>query len=179
MIQYYQNDFLIDAKKQKNKCLTIYLIVLGVYLSIFVVLLIKASQLPFINYGNTKQKLTILKVIHYTLTFIMIIFSFLYLGIKYKRIKNYYVRCRNMAVGLKDSYTGSFLEYDNEIIDKDGVDFKSLIFIEWNKYKKVYFERKVFVFYEKPFPEFKENDQVEYLTHGNVLYSYKILDRQN
>ena len=177
MVQYYQKEFITEAKKQRDKCLTIYLIVLAVYLAIVTAILIKCSQLPFVHYANTNQKLTTLKVIHYSLTAIMVVFSALYLGIKYKRINRYYVRCRNMAVGLKETFVGSFLEYSEDIIDKDGVDFKSLIFIEWNKYKKVYYERKVFVFYEKPFPEFKENDHVEYVTHGNVLYSYKILDK--
>ncbi len=179
MTNYFQNQFIIEAKKQKNRCLYFYLSVLAVYLAIITVLLVKCTQLPYIHYGNTQQKVTILKAIHYSLTTLMVVFSALYLGIKYKRIKKYYIRCRNMSVGIKEKFVGSFLEYSEDIIDKDGVDFKSLIFIEWNKYKKVYYERKVFVFYEKPFPEFKENDYVEYVTHGNVLYSYKILERDN
>ena len=62
------------------------------------------------------------------------------------------------------------------VINKDGVDMKSLIFIEWNKYKNDYFERKVLVFYEKPFPEFAEKATVRYVTQGNVLISYEILN---
>ena len=80
-----------------------------------------------------------------------------------------------MQTGLKETSTGNFLEYDEEIQDKDGVDFKSLVFIEWNKYKKDFFERKVLVFYEKPFPEIPEKANVRYITQGNVLISYEIL----
>ena len=80
-----------------------------------------------------------------------------------------------MATGLRETSTGSFFEFDEKIQDKDGVDFKSLIFLEWNKYKKEFFERKVLVFYEKPFPEIPLEANVTYVTQGNVLVSYEIL----
>lgn len=53
---------------------------------------------------------------------------------------------------------------------------KSLVFLEWNKYKKGYYERKVLVFYEKEFPEIPEGSGVRFITQGNVLVSYEILD---
>ena len=45
-----------------------------------------------------------------------------------------------------------------------------------NKYKNDFFERKVLVFYEKDFPEIPEGANVRYVTQGNVLISYEILD---
>ena len=69
-----------------------------------------------------------------------------------------------------------FFEYDETLQDKDGVDFKSLVFIEWNKYKNDFFERKVLVFDEREFPQIKEGQNVTYVTQGNVLVSYKILE---
>ena len=80
-----------------------------------------------------------------------------------------------MAGGIKEKYTGNFLEYDETVQVKDGVDFKSLVFIEWNKYKNDFFERKVLVFNEKPFPEIPEKANVNYVTQGNVLIEYEIL----
>ena len=37
------------------------------------------------------------------------------------------------------------------------------------------YERKVLVPVEKEFPKFTENQNVKYITQGNVLYSYEIL----
>ena len=37
-----------------------------------------------------------------------------------------------------------------------------------------FFERKVLVLYEKPFPELQEKQTVKYVTQGNVLISYEI-----
>ena len=53
---------------------------------------------------------------------------------------------------------------------------RKFIFLEWNKYKNDFFERKVLVFEEKEFPKFNENDNVRYVTQGNVLVSYEIIE---
>ena len=86
----------------------------------------------------------------------------------------YYKITLYLKTGLRETSTGSFFEYDETLQDKDGVDFKSLVFLEWNKYKNDFFERKVLVFDELPFPEFTENQNVRYITQGNVLVSYEI-----
>ena len=78
--------------------------------------------------------------------------------------------------GLRETSTGSFIEVDESLQEKDGVDFKALIFLEWNKFKNDFFERKVLIFDELEVPEFKENQNVRYVTQGNVLVSYEILD---
>ena len=84
-----------------------------------------------------------------------------------------------MIYGLKDVSTGSFLRYDESLQEKDGVDFKALVFLEWSKYKKEFFERKVLVFEEKEFPSLTEKTNVRYVTQGNVLINYTILDEQS
>ena len=81
-----------------------------------------------------------------------------------------------MRDGVKEVSKGSFFEYSETIEEKEFVDFKSIRFIEWNKYKKDYFERMVLVFKEFPFPEIPENAIVEYTTHANILVEYKILE---
>jgi hypothetical protein len=92
----------------------------------------------------------------------------------FRRVNRYYRLTHNLNTGLRETSIGSFFEYDESIQDKDGVDCKSLIFVEWNKYKNDFYERKVLVLYEKPFPEFKEKQTVKYVTQGNVLISYEI-----
>ena len=124
------------------------------------------------------EEISKVKFFHYALTAIFVIFSFVYLGIPFKRVNRYYKMTLNMIHGLKETFVASFLEYDQGIRDKDGVDYKSLIFIEWNKYKEEFYERRVLVPYEKPFPEFKENQVIKFITQGNVLYSYEILPDQ-
>lgn len=170
MIEYFHEKEHLDAKNQRKKVLIVYYVVLAVYLAISVALYLWYRTLPY-----KSPTIAGVKWIHYPLTALMTIFTFIYLGIPYKRVNRYYKLTRNLITGLKETSTGSFFEYDETLQDKDGVDFKSLVFIEWNKYKNDFFERKVLVFDEKPFPEFTENQNVRYVTQGNVLISYEIL----
>jgi len=170
MTEYFVEKDHLEAKAQRKKVLTVYYVVLAVYLAISVLLFIWYRTLPY-----KSPTIAGVKWIHYPLTALMVAFSFVYLGIPFKRVNRYYRLTRNLITGLRETSTGSFFEYDETLQDKDGVDFKSLVFIEWNKYKNDFFERKVLVFDEKPFPVFEENQNVRYVTQGNVLISYEIL----
>lgn len=170
MIEYFSDKLFYDAKKQRKRVLLVYFIILGVYALASVALYWWYRILPYEH-----EDILIVKIIHYSLTAVFVIFSFIYLGIPYKRVNKYYKLTNNLMTGIRETSTGSFFEYDETLQDKDGVDFKSLVFIEWNKYKKDFFERKVLVFDEIPFPELTENQNVKYITQGNVLISYEIL----
>ncbi len=170
MTNYFFNEEFTDAKKQRKKVLVGYFIVLGVYLVVSLGFFLWFRTLPYKSDDITK-----VKFIHYAVTVVFVIFSFIYLGIIYKRVNRYYKMSFNMIYGLKETFVASFLEYNDNIREKDGVDFKSLIFIEWNKYKEEYYERRVLVPYEKAYPDFKENQIIKFITQGNVLFSYEIL----
>ena len=174
MIDYFKEEFLIQSKKQRAKTLNIYLIVLLLYISLSAVVLIRYMQLPY-----QAPQIGVIKTVEFIMTFIFLVFSFVYLGIKYKRVNKFYEMCKNISIGIKEEFTANFFEYDENLSVKDGVDVKSLVFLQWNKFKNDYFERKVFVFYEKPFPEFKPNDEVRFITQGNVLVSYEIIEEEN
>ena len=172
MTEYFVQQDLEQAKKLKTKTLINYLLVLGLYVVISAGLLMWYLALPY-----KSPTIALVKWIHYPLTIVMVLFSAIYLGIKYKRVKRYYLLAFNLINARKETSEGSFLEYSEWLQDKDGVDCKALIFLEWNKYKKDYFERKVLVLYDRPFPEIPEKAKVRYVTQGNVLFSYEILEQ--
>lgn len=174
MIEYFKEEQFYRAKKQRKGVLTIFFVVLAVYLIVSVGLFLWYRTLPY-----KSPTINTVKWIHYPLSALMVIFSFIYLGIPYKRVNRYYRLNYNLIYGIRETSTGSFFEYDQTLQDKDGVDFKSLIFLEWNKYKNDFFERKVLVFDELEFPKFEEKMNVKYVTQGNVLISYEILDLPN
>ena len=171
MTEYFLEEFFHKAQKQRK-------IVLGWYIAITVAYVIfgVGMFLWYRTFIYQDDRIGLAKFIHYSVTALFVIFSFVYLGIPFKRVNRYYRICFNMMVGLKETSTGSFLEYNETLHDKDGVDMKALVFIEWNKYKNDFFERKVLVFDELPFPEITEGSNVKYITQGNVLISYEILD---
>ena len=169
MVNYFVEQEYIDAKAQRKRVLTAYLIIAAIYLIFSVGMVVYFTTLPY-----EAPEIGVVKLIHYTISVIFVIFSVLYLGIVFRRVNRYYRLTYNLNTGLRETSIGSFFEYDESIQDKDGVDCKALIFIEWNKYKNDFFERKVLVLYEKPFPELQEKQTVKYVTQGNVLISYEI-----
>ena len=173
MIDYFDLKEWEIIKEQKNKALVLY------FVSLFAYLLFAFGFFAWYLLTPYGSKITILiKWIVYPITFVYAMLSILFFGIKYKRIKNYYNKCVDLATGIKETSEGKFLRTSELCQVKDGVDFKNLIFSEWNKYKNEYYDRKVLVFYEKPFPNMPENSKVKYITQGNVLISYEILSEE-
>ena len=170
-IDYFNNDFLVEAKEQRKKSLMGYFIIVGIFLLCTVALFLWYSTLP---YEDTK--IGIVKAIQYVLLAIFIFVSCVYLNIKFRRVNKYYKKCLDISVGLVETSVGSFVEFSESLQTKDGVDFKSVVFLEINKKKDAFLERKVLVFYEKPFPKFEAGQNVKYTTQGNVLKYYEIIE---
>ena len=171
MKEYFTEQQFISAKKQRKIVIGWYIGVMLLYTILSVGIFLWYRTFPYLD-----PRINTAKLIHYSLTALIVIFSFIYLGIPFKRVNRFYRITYQMLTGIRETSTGSFFEYDETLQDKDGVDMKSLIFIEWNKYKNDFFERKVLVFDELDFPEIPENANVRYITQGNVLISYEILD---
>ena len=171
MIDYFKESILTGAKKHRKKSLIIYFSFVAVFVIAALALFIFYTTLPYAS-----PKITTVKLILYPLTVLFVIFSFIYLGISGKRVKKYYELCTKISVGIKERSEAEFIKYDDRLSTKDGVDVKSLVFSEWNKYKNEFYERKVLLFYELPFPEFTEGKKYAFITVGNVLVSYEEIE---
>ena len=172
-MQYFYEEQYSAVKKQRDKLLTIYFITLAVYVLLSVGCIIWYRLLPY-----QSPKITTVKLVHYPITVLFVIYSFVFLGLPFKRVNKFYKVHRNILKGLKEKGKATFLEYDEELQEKDVVDFKSLIFIQWNEYKNKYFERKILVFYEEEFPKLEKGDEVEFVTQSNVLISYEVVGKK-
>ena len=170
MIDYFIDKDYFVARRQRKKVLGAYFVVFAVYALICLAIFLWYRTMPYKSPNINTAKIMICVI-----TGIFVIFSFIYLGIPYRRVNKYHRYAYNIMTGIKETSTGTFVRYDEEIHVKDGVDFKLIIFSEWNKYKRDFYERQVFVFTEMEFPKFEENQNVKYVTVGNVLLSYEIL----
>ena len=132
MIKYFDKEEVAKAKKQRKKLLTVFFCVFALYLVSVVLFLIKTYNLP---YGVSAA---VYKLIEYSLTALFVIFCFIFLGVPFRRVNKYVKFVVNLDTGIKETSVASFLDYDENIHDKDGVDCKALVFLEWNKYKKDY-----------------------------------------
>lgn len=171
MIEFFKEEQLSMAKAQRKKVLLKYLLTLGVYLIYATCMMLWYWTLPYMH-----PQIKVIKWILYSTSVLYMIFSYVYLSIAYGRVHRYYKLCDKVLYDRKETYVGEFLRYDESMDQKDGVDCKSLIFKEWNKYKKVYFERKVLVPYEMDFPQIEQNATIRYVVQGNVLVRYEYID---
>lgn len=170
MIKYFDQEEIVKTRKQKRNLMTVFFCVLAAYIATVIIFIIETYNLPF---GKSPA---LYKLIEYSVTALFVIFCFIFLGIPFRRLNRYYKLVVNLETGIKEENTAAFLDYDDAIHDKDGVDCKALTFLEWNKYKKDYFERKVLVFYEKDFPDIPAGAEVRFITQGNFLIEYEITD---
>ena len=173
MINYFNEQIILSTQKQKNKLIVIYSIVAFIFMVITAFMIVWFVRLPY-----QSKTMKMVKAIEYTAIIIFTCFSFIFLGIKYRRAKKFYTLCEHLKKGLKETSVASFVENNDEVQIKDGVEFKSLIFLEWNKFKNDFYERKVLVFAELPFPAINPQSNVKFVTQGNVLIKYEILDEQ-
>jgi len=170
-MEYYNPEELTKSKRQRKKLIWIFWIIVALYVLFSAGMITWYALLP---YKSPTQ--STVKLIHYPITILLVVFTFIFLGIPFKRANKFYKLFVQLEQGTRETGEGVFIEYDDALQVKDGVDFKSLIFIEWNKYKNDYFERKVLVLYEKDFPEIEERAKVRFITQANVLISYEIID---
>ncbi len=169
-MEYFTNKDIEIVNKQRKNAIIGLVIIIATFLFLTLGFILWYRTLPY-----KSPLIKTIKWIHYPLTGLFVVVLFLYVGIFFRRINKRYQYQKGMVVGLKETSIGTFIEYSSEMQDKDGVDFKALVFLEWNKYKKDFFERKVLVFYDREFPQIEKDAKVEYTTQSNVLMEYKIL----
>ena len=93
-------------------------------------------------------------------------------------VKKFYKALNNVKIGIKEEYVAEFIGCDETLQTKEGVEYKCLLFKEWNKYKKVNFQRKVLIPYEMEYPELPKKAKMRYITQGNVLVQYEIISTE-
>ena len=165
----FEDKDLIASFKQQRAIFRVFWAITFLFVVLCVVSVIYYRSLPF---EDPKQIYP--KIFLCVISCIYVIFSYIFLGIKYHRARKYYKLIAYLSVGVKQVNRSVFLRFDEPEL-KDGIDFYVLIMSEWNKKKSEYMDRKIYCDKEKPLPEFTKGDEVRYLTQGNVILEYEII----
>jgi hypothetical protein len=168
---FYEND-LVKAKNQKKKCLTYFFIGTGVYLALSVFMFVFFVLEP---YGSKKE--TPLLIGECVLTGIYVVLSYIYMTIRFSRVKNYCVMLERALTRKPSTGTATFMRFNSDITVKDRVDFKSITLVEWSEKEKEYMERYILIDPEKPRPDFRAGDEISFETYSNILVGYTINNR--
>lgn len=169
MVGIYENSDYTNALGQKKKILRIFLITLCVLIAVDIAAFVFYVFQEF----ETPYKTPILLFDLLTCAAFVIVF-YPIMAIKYKRVNDYCKMLADFGGGIKVEGTNTFVRVDGSVTSKDGVDFISLVFLEWSEKKQEYFERNILFDIEKPVPDFKKGDVVHHVTQGNVLLAYEL-----
>ena len=168
---YNDADFL-SVYKQKQRLWTVFMSITLTYAAFCIGWLIYFIGLP---YNDPMQILP--KVCVYTVTAFYVIFCFLFMGIKYSRVRRYYKTLSFMSLGLKSVEKNYFYTFDEKVLQKETIDVLSCIFEWWDKKHKEWLEREIYCDPEKPLPPFEEGDYIRYITQSSYLIQYEILEK--
>ena len=172
MTEIYSGADLQAAKKQKKKVHITFFSVTGVFIAVAAALFV---YFLFEPYGSPKE--TPLLVTVCTLTGLYAVFAYLFLSIKFSRVRRYCIFL-SRVLSRKSVYSeGTFMRTNEETVSKDGVDLKSMILVEWSEKEKDYMERKILLDAEKAVPKLRPGDLLGVNTYSNVLVSYEVLNR--
>lgn len=167
---YTDEDFAM-AERQKKNILTVFWIVLAVYAAVCAVSLAYFISLP---YKDEMQ--TLPKAVVFVCTAVLIVFLFLYVGIKYRRASKYYKMIYFLSEGMKNVEENIFVGFEYNDLQKDGVDAVSCVFKTWNAKKKEWMRREAYWDAEKSFPPFDRGDRVKYIVQSNFIVAYEVIE---
>lgn len=169
MIKLYSDLDLWDAHRQKRNILAVFFAVLAAYLISLTVLIIYYVSLPYQDANGTW-----VKWVACIMTAAFILFTFPYMGIKFKRSNAYCKMLNYISVGLKE-YSVAPFEGLEDWTTKDGVDVNVAVFKVRGVKRNESMLRQIYVDGEKDYPPFYEGDIVEFVTQGNLLLEYEVI----
>jgi len=173
MTELYQGDELQKERIAKKKIFRIWLILLGIVLAIDIACVVIHALLPYNSPLAIYPKITAMG-----LSCLFGVLSYPFLAVKYRRIRSYVKMLGYLFIGLKEGSVGEFIGFHDTVEVKEGVDFYTMTAYEYNESKQEYFVRKVLIDKEKSKPLVSEGDMVHYITQGNILMSYEIIERK-
>ena len=172
MTNVYNDKDYEHALKLKKKLLAIYFAVLAAGIIGCAVFFVLFLRLPYISTSELESQKQLYLFFACLISGVEIFFSFIYLGIPYKRAKCYFRLMDDIKVGRKMLNESTFLQNETYISEVGNVDFHVMAVLEWSDKTQEYMRRNVLVDKEKPMPDFKNGDIIRYVKHANVLLAY-------
>ena len=167
MTALYNKTYYNQIKKQKNKLLTIYFILLAIAILFVAGIIVFYALQP---YGTDKK--TSLMVAMFLITCIFTLFSGVYLSIPYGRVSKYYKFLTNLLYSKKQSFNVTVVSIGGENKTNYGVDFYTLEVLEWSDTQNDYVKHKILVDNEFKNLDVNEGDMLTITTSLNALMEF-------
>ena len=171
MISVYTDADYLAAYKQKRKLFHIFMAITLVYLAFCGGWLAYYISLPYVANKFWPQAFV------YVASTVYAVFAWVYLSIKYSRVRRYYKMLSYVCDGLKVGETNYFYRFREKSLQKDNIDVVGCVFETYSRKKQEWMEREVYADAEVALPEFGEGDLVRYVAQSNILIQYDILEK--
>ncbi len=172
MINVYKESDYEEAYKLKKKLLVAYFIVLGLGIAACATLFVLFLRLPYLSSPTLRSQRNLYLFIICVISGVEVVFSYIYLGIPYKRARSRFFLLDDVKNGKKELNEGTFLQNEEYVTEVGNVDYRVMVVLEWSEKTQEYMRRNVLVDKEKPLPNLKTSDIIVYTTYSNVLLSY-------
>lgn len=167
VVHLYSKDEFYHIKKMLNRYI----------LAIIISFLIVAAIDVLIVIFRHSFGLTLAKVLNIVITGIYFCGLWFFFSLKFRLTRKYYKMLKNIFTGLKESYTGKFLYFDDTITLKDGVEFYIMMLEEKMLKRPDMPQRRVLIRKDLEHPPFFEGDVIRYQSHAGILAEYEILKK--
>ncbi|MDR0426703.1 MAG: hypothetical protein LBH24_06010 [Clostridiales bacterium] len=164
-----------DAYRTKRRLWLFWIAVLVVFLAVEAALI--TVNLVDVSTTRSRRFYVPFAILGITAAVLFAGFSLFFFSVKFRLTRKYVKMLRDIDRGLKDTTVGRFTAFDEDIGEKDGVFFYSMI-LECNPLKRGDITtRKVLIEKTKPKPDVSPGDRLRFTTHANILVSYEFLSR--
>ena len=171
MISFFdENEYIAVQKERKTELIKIIVLAVIYALTILALMLIYAG-LPY-----ESEKGISIKIITYLITAVYLFLLYVTVGIKFKRIRKYYTMLTNLKTLTPVVTQGSFVKTIEDIETRDFVDLKTIVISVYVERRQSFFDRHIYIPYEREFPTFNVGQNVKFYTVENILVGYELLD---
>ena len=163
------------ARREKKILFWTWFAITAAYVALMATLI--ATDLVLVSVHRNRNHTLWMGALSMLATVAYVCFTLFFFSIKYRLTRKYVRMLRDMDRGLKDTFEGRFMGYDDAIGMKDGVYFYSMLLKTRPLRRDDIDERKLLIEHTVPKIELNEGDKLRLVSHANILISYEILER--
>lgn len=174
MINVFSEEEKAAARREKKILFWTWFTLLMVYAAIVITLV--CVDIYLVEAHRNRSHTAWMGAVSAVLTVLFGSYSLFFFSIKYRLTRKYVKMLKEMDRGLKDTFEGKFMGYDDSISMKDGVYFYSMVLKTRPLRRDDIDERKLLIEHTVPKIELIAGTKLKMVSHANILVSYEILE---
>ncbi|HEY8390623.1 MAG TPA: hypothetical protein VIL26_06730 [Clostridia bacterium] len=167
VVKLFSKDELLEAKKLLKIYITAIIVSFVILTAVNVLIVVFRHNLG----------VSLAKMLNIILTAVYLCVLWFFFSLKFRLTRQYYKTLKNIFTGLTETYTGKFLYFDDNITQKDGVQYYVMM-LEEKMFKRPDMpQRRVLIRKDLEHPPFSPGDVIKYRSHAGILLEYEIISK--